>query len=421
MNLNNSSEEFLALESHLEALFRVRQQLLKDGALSTTVALEADAASGGSQYALLQFSAATKSEKTRIALEGIVSTVWETIKKLLKKALDLIKRFLAWLRGDGKKFDEAHLRQVDELGKKLGDAVEGLTKILQSAHLRERYEEALYSALMGDLPAHARAILDANSEYSKAVMSLSQAFDKGDYTDIIEKGVASLVAWYEKETKRAEEMDASGETTHQDLEAFAKELDTDYGSQHEGGGTISSLAARNSLELTKGRYEAIKQAKSVISSHQYAAVPKQVSALKSVVLAAQTKINIAGASKSMGYAQTALESMAKHLDTVSMKIDRMTAEAGTGKVLVAQQAVARAFTKHLRELMESFQTVIAAHEFLYQVWRETQATTLKIWQQMIKTYDQVVIDESMSDAQRQQRAELEKKANQYLKEYAGAF
>jgi hypothetical protein len=52
---------------------------------------------------------------------------------------------------------------------------------------------------------------------------------------------------------------------------------------------------------------------------------------------------------------------------------------------------------------------MAAHEFLYEVWREPQLATLKIWQRMVKTYDRVVVDEVMSDVQRQQRVELEKK------------
>jgi hypothetical protein len=417
--LERPGQELLALESQMDALSSVRDQLMRSGSLSTTIALEADAAQGGSHYASLQFSGATKSERTRVALEGIVSTVWDTIKKLVRKAIEMIKRFIGWLKGDGKKFDEEHLRAVEDLGKKLADGVERLAKILQTEHLRQRYEENLYSKLMADSPAQTRAVLDTNSEYSKAMVSLSQSFDKGDYTDIIEKGVASLVAWYEKETKRAEEMDASGQATHQDLETFAKELDTQLSTQQDGSGTMSSLTARNALELTKGRYDAIKQAKTSVNTGQYASIPKEVTALKSTVLSAQTRIGVAGAARSMRQAQQALEQMTQHLNTVATKIDRLTAETEQGKVLVAQQAVARAFVKHLRELMDSFHVVIAAHQFLYEVWVETQKAMLKIWQEMIKLYDETVVDEPMSDAQRKERAETEKQVRATLKEYAG--
>jgi hypothetical protein len=419
MEITKDSTDYLALEAQLDALTTVRSQLMQSGSLSTVIALEADAALGGSHYAALQFSSKTKGERARIALEGIVSTVWDTIKKLIRKSVEMIKRFIGWLKGDGKKFDEEHLRAVEEAGKKLADGIERLAKILQTEHLRQRYEESLYAKLMADSPAQTRAILDANSEYSKAMISLSQSFDKGDYTEIIEKGVASLVAWYEKETKRAEEMDATGQATHQDLEAFSKELDTQASTQEEGNGTMSSLTARNALELTKGRYDAIKQAKTSVSNGQYASIPKEVSALKSTVLSAQTRIGVAGAARSMRQAQQALEQMTQHLNTVSVKIDRLSSETEQGKVLVAQQAVARAFVKHLRELMDSYHVVIVAHEFLYEVWLETQKSMLKIWQEMIQTYDATVVDEPMSDAQRKDRAETEKQVRATLKEYAG--
>ncbi|SAK58972.1 hypothetical protein AWB81_01774 [Caballeronia arationis] len=392
---------------------------MQSGTLTTGIALEADSVLGGSHFASLQFSGGTKSERTRVALEGIVSTVWDTIRKLIRKSVEMIKRFIGWLRGDGKQFDEAHLSAVEEQGRKLADGIERLAQILQTEHLRQRYEENLYSKLMADSPAQTRAILDANSEYSKAMVSLSQSFDKGDYTEIIEKGVASLVAWYEKESKRAEAMDASGQAMHQDLEGFARELDTQLSTQEDGSGTMSSLTARNALELTKGRYDAIKQAKTSVNTGQYASIPKDISALKSTVVSAQTLIGVAGAARSMRQAQQALEQMTEHLNTVSMKIDRLTSETEQGKVLVAQQAVARAFVKHLRELMDSFHVVIVAHEFLYGVWIETQKSMLKIWQEMVKLYDATVVDEPMSDAQRKDRAETEKQVRTALKEYAG--
>jgi hypothetical protein len=182
---------------------------------------------------------------------------------------------------------------------------------------------------------------------------------------------------------------------------------------------MSSLTARNALELTKGRYDAIKQAKTSVSNGQYASIPKEVSALKSTVLSAQTRVGVAGAARSMRQAQQALEQMTQHLNTVSVKIDRLSSETEQGKVLVAQQAVARAFVKHLRELMDSYHVVIVAHEFLYEVWLETQKSMLKIWQEMIQTYDATVVDEPMSDAQRKDRAETEKQVRATLKEYAG--
>ncbi|WP_144106767.1 hypothetical protein [Paraburkholderia sp. BCC1886] len=416
----SADRELLALEGEIGTLLAVRSQMLAQG-FTTHLALEADQHLGGSQYASLAFSGKTRSVKLQIAIEGITTTVWDGIKKMFRKLSELIKRFVAWFKGDGKKFDAAHLQGVDAAAKAVSDRILQLDRIIKSPELRMRFEETLNSELSGTMPQSVRAMLDANSKYSEAMTALSGAFDQGDYLQIVEKGVAEVIAWFNSHQSKAQTMDATTETSHNDLEGFAKSIQSMGGAAETAENPLPARGAGQSLQLTKSRYEALKEAKTSISSGQYAAVPREIGGLLKVVLEAQGRIKITAAANVMRTAQNTLADMQKHLDTINQSAERLAGEAGDGKHHGAQIALTHAYSAHLRELISQFHTVLSAHDFLYEVWIETQKESLKIWTQIFKIYDSVVPDEAMSDAARTDRAEIEKQAKASLKVFASAI
>lgn len=65
--------------------------------------------------------------------------------------------------------------------------------------------------------------------------------------------------------------------------------------------------------------------------------------------------------------------------------------------------------------------MLSAHDFLYEVWVETQKESLKIWTQIFKVYDAVVVNERMFDGERQDPETIEEEAKTALKVFAGAI
>jgi hypothetical protein len=136
--------DLIALEGHLASLDAMRAEL-GEHKVTQGLALECDALMhanrGHGSLISLRYNHNATSRDYTVALEGIISTVWEHIKMIFAKIVEYVKKFWAWITGKSNQnttqkaeqaeqsasaFDEAWQRfmdGIDQAVEKTGDAV----------------------------------------------------------------------------------------------------------------------------------------------------------------------------------------------------------------------------------------------------------------------------------------------------------
>jgi hypothetical protein len=94
--------DLIALEGHLASLDAVRAQL-ETRNITQGLALECDALMhanrGQGSLLALAYDRSATSKDYQVALEGVINTVWETIKLVVRKIIEYVKKFWLWITG----------------------------------------------------------------------------------------------------------------------------------------------------------------------------------------------------------------------------------------------------------------------------------------------------------------------------------
>lgn len=217
----------LALETEVDSLNNkiiqlvdFSRQLREAPALTMEMALECDAVAPEQNILNGYFSSTSKSNKPKIALEGIVSGIIEFIKKAIAKVSEWISNLIKWLTGNKDKTPTPeniveHEKGMEEVVKSAHHSdilqlVNGVTKYTEEdvdkafwKQLTAGYKE-LYNAVYFD-------ILD-NGQYTKICKELSVVILQENVEKEFSKLMNSFMECYDKFTKIADDYENEHES-----------------------------------------------------------------------------------------------------------------------------------------------------------------------------------------------------------------
>ncbi|WP_144106768.1 hypothetical protein [Paraburkholderia sp. BCC1886] len=209
--------EFLALEAEIQTLTQVRERLVTAGGFDMRIAMEADALMGSSDLTRLAFERRHKSEKLRVALEGIGARIWEAIKAFFKKIGEWIRKaidFLFGKRGVSEEKVKEFEQTAEEFEAGMNEFNDGLQQMTREVHADNTTDDLLKEAIASfesGMSGPIKAVISGGpgvlSPYNKAVLHLVIRM-RDDPVQMVGKRLRYMEEWLEKAWQVASKYDA---------------------------------------------------------------------------------------------------------------------------------------------------------------------------------------------------------------------